>query len=123
MQNPRSLSTRLTHLLKHWPADPVRPAAVSIQTYLQHALGQKPDVPTKKNQPPPRQPVISESSADALQSLLDNRFARRYPIPKHIRYPASDPEHYDNLIREFEEAPNRDWLGRLRKRLSGMIRL
>lgn len=67
--------------------------------------------------------MISESSADALQALLENRFARRYPLSKKIRFPASDPDHYDNLIREFEEAPNRDWFGRLKKRLSGMIRL
>ena len=40
-----------------------------------------------------------------------------------VRFPASDPEHYDKVVREFEEAPNRDWLGRLKKRLGGLFRL
>jgi len=66
---------------------------------------------------------LSESSVNAMTSLLNDRFARRYPLSQKVRYPASDPDHYDNLIREFEEAPNRDWLGRLKKRLGGILRL
>ncbi|KAJ5729929.1 uncharacterized protein N7483_004437 [Penicillium malachiteum] len=124
---PRTLQTRLTHLLRHWPADPVRPASVSVQAYLQAALGQKPEVEPKKSKsedaPPARQPVISNASASALQALLENRFASSYPMAKNIRYPASDPDHYDNVVREFEEAPNRDWVGRIRKRLGGLFRL
>lgn len=60
---------------------------------------------------------------NALSALLENRFARAYPITEKIRYPASDPEYFDNLIREFEEAPNRDWFGRIKKRLGGILRL
>lgn len=128
--NPRSLQTRLTHILQHWPSDAVRPASVSVQTYLQNQLGQNP-TQTKNTSPSqptsPSQststPKISESSVNALSALLENRFANKYPLAQKIRYPASDPEHYDNLIREFEEAPNRDWFGRLRKRLGGLLRL
>lgn len=37
--------------------------------------------------------------------------------------PKSQPTYFDDLVREIEEAPNRSWLGRLGKRLSGMVRL
>jgi hypothetical protein len=91
-------------------------------------------------------PAISESSTNALESLLNNRYARKPtssvtgqanrgsvplqthvrhcrsglgywpagPMPEKLRRPASNPDHYDNVVREFAEAPNRDWLGRLR---------
>ncbi|KAJ5905260.1 uncharacterized protein N7473_002176 [Penicillium subrubescens] len=124
--NPRSLQTRLSHILQHWPSDAVRPASVSVQTYLQNQLGQNQPTNTSSQSPSTTSkstPKISESSVNALSALLENRFANRYPLSEKIRYPASDPEHYDNLIREFAEAPNRDWFGRLRKRLGGLLRL
>ncbi|OQE13423.1 hypothetical protein PENFLA_c048G09028 [Penicillium flavigenum] len=111
--NPRSLQSRLNHILKHWPSDAVRPASVSVQNYIQSRLQ-----PADKSSP-----AISESSTNALESLLNNRYARKYPMPEKLRRPASNPDHYDNVVREFAEAPNRDWLGRLRKRLAGIIRL
>ncbi|KAL3491628.1 hypothetical protein BJX62DRAFT_204717 [Aspergillus germanicus] len=110
---------RITHLLKHWPADPIRPASVSVHTYLQSHL--TPSAHPSKDSTTSRK--ISESSLNALSSLLEDRYARRYPLSPKLRRPASNPDHYDNLIREFEEAPSRDWLGRLWKRLSGQFRL
>lgn len=120
--NPRSLQTRLTHILKHWPSDAVRPASVSVQNYLQSRISPQAGNGTESQTPAPRA-ELPESSVNALSALLENRFARRYPLSPKIRYPASDPEHYDKVIREFEEAPNRDWFGRLRKRLSGILRM
>ena len=37
--------------------------------------------------------------------------------------PKSMPEHYSNLAREIEEAPDRSWFANLKKRLSNMVRL
>ena len=37
--------------------------------------------------------------------------------------PASDPMHYEKIARELEEIPDRSWLGRLVKRVQGMVRL
>ncbi|CEN59587.1 hypothetical protein ASPCAL02032 [Aspergillus calidoustus] len=112
---------RITHLLKHWPADPIRPASVSVHTYLQSHLT-PPAQQSKDSTTPTTTNNISESSLKALSSLLEDRYARRYPLSPKLRRPASNPDHYDNLIREFEEAPSRDWLGRLWKRLSGQFR-
>lgn len=37
--------------------------------------------------------------------------------------PTSQPTYFEDLVREIDEAPKRSWLGRVGKRLSGMIRL
>ncbi|KAL5340523.1 hypothetical protein BJX70DRAFT_110684 [Aspergillus crustosus] len=118
MARPAATQSRLTHLLKHWPTDPIRPSSVSVQTYLHSRLQ-----PTPSSTPQPAStPEISERSLNALSSLLENRYAQRYPLPSKLRKPASNPDHYDDLIREFEEAPNRDWMGRIMKRLKGVLR-
>ncbi|KAJ5770043.1 uncharacterized protein N7511_002094 [Penicillium nucicola] len=111
--NPSSIQSRLTYLLKSWPTDAVRPSSVSVQSYIQSRLQ-----PTDK-----ATPAISESSVNALTALLNDRFARAYPLSPKLRRPASSPDHYDNVVREFAEAPTRDWLGRLKKRMAGIIRL
>ncbi|PWY88491.1 hypothetical protein BO70DRAFT_377968 [Aspergillus heteromorphus CBS 117.55] len=121
--NPQAIQTRIAHLLKHWPVDNVRPASVSVQTYLQASLSQANAAESQQKQPQQTPPVnISQSSADALSSLLEDRYARRYPLSPRMRHPASNPDYYDNLLREIDEAPSRDWLGRLRKRLAGVFR-
>jgi len=101
----------------------VRPASVSVQNYLQSRIAKPGNGSTQPKSTPVPKTEISASSVNALSALLENRFARRYPLTQKIRYPASDPEYYDNLIREFEEAPNRDWFGRIKKRLGGILRL
>ncbi|PYH46808.1 ubiquinol-cytochrome c reductase complex assembly factor 2 [Aspergillus saccharolyticus JOP 1030-1] len=126
---PSATTTRITHILKHWPVDKVRPASVSIHNYLQSRLPQQSTTaPTAQAQTPGSQQTpqiqgLSKANLDALSSLLENRYARRYPLPPRLRHPASNPQHYDNVIREFDEAPDRDWWGRLRKRVVGMLRM
>ncbi|KAE8356905.1 hypothetical protein BDV28DRAFT_126394, partial [Aspergillus coremiiformis] len=123
---PTQYLTRINHLLKHWPSDLVRPSSVSVQTYLQAHLPQTSETPSKQPQQrsPQSQPTpLSESSLNALSSLLEDRYARRYPLPPKLRRPASNPDHYDNLIREFSEAPSRDFWGRVSARLKGLFRL
>lgn len=59
---------------------------------------------------------------NALYSLLENRYANKSPMPQSLRRPSSDPEHYDVLVKELEEAPNRSWFGGLVKRIKGSLR-
>ncbi|KAL1852684.1 hypothetical protein Plec18167_009610 [Paecilomyces lecythidis] len=113
---PQSIQSRITHILNHWPSDPVRPASVSVQNYLQSKLSQAPS--DKGSQTAP----ISQSSLDALSSLLEDRYARRYPLPAKLRRPASDPDHYDKVVQEFELAPSRDWWGRVTTKMRGLFR-
>jgi cytochrome b pre-mRNA-processing protein 6 len=37
--------------------------------------------------------------------------------------PASNPNHYEDLARELEEAPDRTWWGNFVKRVRGMVRM
>ncbi|PKX92417.1 ubiquinol-cytochrome c reductase complex assembly factor 2 [Aspergillus novofumigatus IBT 16806] len=122
--NPQTIQNRISHLLKHWPTDAVRPASVSVQTYLQSRLQ-----PTQPQQAQPQQAQpspkteISEASLNALSSLLEDRYARRYPLPPKLRRPATNPDHYDNVVKEFEEAPGRDFWGEWGKGFGGCLDL
>ncbi|KAL4997244.1 hypothetical protein BDV10DRAFT_186432 [Aspergillus recurvatus] len=126
MAGTPTTASRLTHLIKRWPTDPIRPASVSVQTYLQSHLSSLPQAQDSSSSTTTavsaKTSAISQSSLNALDSLLENRYAKRYPLSEKLRHPASNPDHYDNLLREFEEAPNRDIMGRIRKRLSGLLR-
>ncbi|KAL4821720.1 hypothetical protein BDW67DRAFT_149369 [Aspergillus spinulosporus] len=124
MARTPTTTSRLTHLIKHWPTDPIRPASVSVQTYLQSRLSSQPQDSSSSTNTAAnaKTSAIPQSSLNALDSLLENRYAKRYPLSEKLRHPASNPDHYDNLLQEFEEAPNRDVIGRIRKRLGGLLR-
>ena len=61
--------------------------------------------------------------ANALYLLLENRFERENPLPESLRYPESNATHYDDVIRESEQAPSRGFFTNLTNTLKGMIRL
>ena len=60
--------------------------------------------------------------ANALYTLLEDRYAKEFPLPATLRQPASSPTHYDDLITEMQEAPTRSWLGGVMKRIKGSLR-
>ncbi|KAL4954622.1 hypothetical protein BDW69DRAFT_183344 [Aspergillus filifer] len=123
MAGPPPSASRLQRIYTHWPKDPIRPASVSVQTYLQSRISQSLTQSSQSQTSPAGNGQLSEASVNALASLLDNRYANKYPLSPRIRHPASNPSHYDDLIREFAEAPERDFFGRFFKRLGGLFRL
>lgn len=106
------------HLLKalnRWPKDTLRPT-VQLQEVLKKRFegkGARLSEEEKLRQ------------ANALYSLLDNRYKKKYPIngEHSIMKPKSNPTYFADLVRELEEAPNRSWLDRTMLRLKGIIRL
>lgn len=60
---------------------------------------------------------------NALYALLENRFAKDTPFPDRLRFPASQPTHYDDIIAESERAPSRGIFTKMADKLKGMIRL
>ncbi|KAK1773624.1 hypothetical protein QBC45DRAFT_363508 [Copromyces sp. CBS 386.78] len=60
--------------------------------------------------------------ANALISLLENRYKNKYRITGELLKPKSNPKYYTDLVKELEEAPNRTFFGRMAKRLGGIIR-
>lgn len=61
--------------------------------------------------------------ANALYSLLEDRYSTTFPMPQHFRHPASRPTHYDELLQELEEAPTRGKFTSFVQRLKGRFRL
>ena len=59
----------------------------------------------------------------ALDSLLEDRYAKQFRLPAALRKPASNPTHYDDLLQELEQAPGRSWFGGFMKRIRGSLRI
>ncbi|KAL8951402.1 MAG: hypothetical protein Q9222_002623 [Ikaeria aurantiellina] len=59
---------------------------------------------------------------NALYSFLEDRYTKKYPLSDRLLKPASNPQHYENLLKEFEEAPRRSWFGRLVNSWKGFVR-
>jgi cytochrome b pre-mRNA-processing protein 6 len=59
---------------------------------------------------------------NALYSLLDDRYKKKYPIPRDALHPSANPSYYEDLVRELEEAPKRNWWQRTVNRWRGFIR-
>ncbi|QSS63409.1 hypothetical protein I7I51_00467 [Histoplasma capsulatum] len=134
--SPKTLSAHINRLISRWPSDPVRPASVSVQTYLKTRL------PTSSPSPSPpttaattttttaqtqqhqqrQQSQFSTSSINALYSLLENRYEKQYPLPQNLRHPRSAPTHYDDVLREFRDAPGRGWVRRMVEKFKGVLR-
>ncbi|EGE85015.1 hypothetical protein RJ035_004823 [Blastomyces gilchristii] len=143
--SPKTLSAHINRLISRWPSDPVRPSAVSVQTYLKTRLPTTPTPTTSSSSSPSpptatatapqsqaqaqaqaqqqqQQSQLSTASINALYSLLENRYEKQYPLPQNLRHPRSAPSHYDDVLREFREAPGRGWVKRMMEKLRGVLR-
>ena len=47
----------------------------------------------------------------------------QYPLAERMMKPASNPKHYEDLVKELEEAPKRSWLAAKLNRWKGFLRL
>ncbi|KAF2399843.1 hypothetical protein EJ06DRAFT_530633 [Trichodelitschia bisporula] len=108
------IAKHYARIAAQWPKDPLRPT-VSFQKLLEARA-----VATEKL--PVGQEAVELRNVNALYSLLDDRYAKKYPIPPRLLNPTSNPTHYQDLITELEEAPNRTWLQRLVNRWKGVVR-
>jgi len=134
-----------SRILRRWPVDRVRPENVSFQKLMtrrleKHQKTSQSSPPTTTGAaaaPPASVPSSSKvasqkkiewdeqaelEQANALYALLEDRYAREYPLPGVLRQPASNPTYYDDLVKEMHEAPTRSWLGSLAKRIQGSFR-
>lgn len=124
-------------IIKRWPIDKIRPESVSFQTMMQRRLERinNPSLnaaatSTKGNEAmisaaPPAQFNEQQEmkQVNALYSLLENRYASTYPMPDQLRYPASRKTHYDDLLKEMEEAPSRSKFDSFIQRMKGRFRI
>jgi len=126
-----------SRILRRWPVDRVRPENVSFQKimkqridkHLQQSSPSAASSSVKSNQTvlsavaPQRFTERGElEQANVLYSLLEDRYAKEYPLSESLRNPASNPTYYDDLVKEMEEAPTRSWMGGLVKKIKGSLR-
>ncbi|KAL7276887.1 hypothetical protein RUND412_000127 [Rhizina undulata] len=144
MSVKNSLYHQYRALIERWPVDPLRPT-LNFQNFLRSRIDREfgrsvehdATIPTQ-NTPGPAttgnaeeggKPVIKFSETDAhrqlnaLASLLENRYVKRYPVTDHLLKPKAKPDYYENLLRELEQAPNRSWLQRMLNSWKGWVRM
>ncbi|KAI1385179.1 uncharacterized protein F4822DRAFT_412275 [Hypoxylon trugodes] len=107
-----SARNHILRALSQWPKDTLRPQ-IQFHDVLRKRFEQSSNSPEQEQL----------QQANALYSLLDNRYKRKYPITGTLLHPKSNPTYFSNLVQELEEAPNRSSMERLWLRLKGVIRL
>ena len=127
-----------TRIIQRWPVDKVRPENVSFQKVMQRRLDKLASSTTPNEAansitsnealvvavPPQTWSEEREmKQVNALDSLLEDRYSKSFPLPQSLRKPASNPTYYDDLMKEMQEAPSRSWLGGIVKRIKGSFRL
>ncbi|KAF2769020.1 hypothetical protein EJ03DRAFT_382967, partial [Teratosphaeria nubilosa] len=100
-----------SRLLRRWPVDRLRPEDRQFRSLLR-----------KRLQTPPTPYRNEAAEVNAAYSLLDDTYAKQYPLGEKMMRPASNPNHYLDLGAELDEAPDRTWLQGFVKRMKEMIR-
>ncbi|KAM0355170.1 hypothetical protein ACHAPU_001033 [Fusarium lateritium] len=112
----RSLSQKIySDVFARWPKQALRP-----DHQLQDVLGKTVTERFQTYKPSMEREELLK--ARALQFLLQDRYNDRFKLKGRLLEPKSQPTYFSDLVKEIDEAPNRSWLDRLGKRLSGMIR-
>ncbi|KAI1400987.1 hypothetical protein F4819DRAFT_487053 [Hypoxylon fuscum] len=107
-----SAQRHLLRALSQWPKDTLRP-----QVQFQDVLRKRFEASSGVSE----QDQLKQ--ANALYSLLDNRYKRKYPITGSLLRPKSQPTYFTDLVKELEEAPGRSYMERVWLRLKGVVRL
>lgn len=131
---PKTIAKQYTRLLALWPKDALRPHLPFTRAIEHRAIPYvvSPAEPTKSSsksaaQPTPAKvpqatPQEEAAQINALFSLLENRYAKKYPLSPGVLKPASNPEYYDRLIAEIEAAPGKSWWALQWDQLKGKVR-
>ncbi|KAI1207520.1 uncharacterized protein F4807DRAFT_180313 [Annulohypoxylon truncatum] len=107
-----SAHRHILRALSQWPKDTLRPQ-IQIQEVLRKRFEQPSNLPEQDQL----------KQANALYSLINDRYKTKYPIRGSLLKPKSHPTYFTDLVKELEEAPSRSYLERLWLRLKGVVRL
>ncbi|KAI1645015.1 uncharacterized protein F4817DRAFT_345337 [Daldinia loculata] len=107
-----SAQRHVLRALGQWPKDTLRP-----QIQFQDVLRKRFESSSGMSE----QDQLKQ--ANALYSLLDNRYKKTYPITGSLLRPRSKPTYFTDLVKELEEAPTRSYLDRLWLRVKGIVRI
>ncbi|KAI1442523.1 hypothetical protein F5Y02DRAFT_420907 [Annulohypoxylon stygium] len=107
-----SAQRHILRALSQWPKDVLRP-----QMQLQEVLQKRFEQPSNLSE----QDQLKQ--ANALYSLVSDKFKNRYPIHGSLLNPKSHPTYFHDLVKELEEAPSRSYFERFWLRMKGIVRL
>ncbi|KAI0098460.1 hypothetical protein F4814DRAFT_453541 [Daldinia grandis] len=107
-----SAQRHVVRALSQWPKDTLRPQ-IQIQEVLRKRFEESSGLSEQDQL----------KQANALYSLLDNRYKKMYPITGSLLRPRSKPTYFTDLVKELDEAPSRSHLDRLWLRMKGLVRL
>jgi len=115
--------------LSRWPKDNLRPDC-QFQDAMRKRIDRRFLPASASNIPRAAQAVANSpvdekkglEEANVLYSLLENRYSLQYPLTGTMMKPASSPTHYEDLVKELAEAPQRSFWDRLTNRWKGMLR-
>ncbi|KAH0537456.1 hypothetical protein FGG08_005764 [Glutinoglossum americanum] len=120
-----SSSKHILRILTNWPTSALRPDlsfnSSMLARYLPQSQSPPPPLPPNSSSLPPA-PAPSDRQINALCTLLENRYAKEYPVSDAFLRPAFKPTYYEDLLREIEVAPTRSWFGRMVNRWKGFLR-
>ncbi|MCJ1286183.1 hypothetical protein MMC26_005528 [Xylographa opegraphella] len=122
--------------LAQWPKDILRPD-VSFQNAMQRRIDRRispspgdraanviaNDALTTVPAPARFDEKAEMEQVNVLYSFLENRYTKQYPLSDHLLKPQSNPQYYDNLVKELEEAPTRSWFQRQINKWKGSLRM
>ncbi|KAK5008782.1 hypothetical protein LTR28_003516, partial [Elasticomyces elasticus] len=128
----QTISKHYARILSQWPVDKLRPEVISFQTLLRKRIDAAP-VPQIVQENTAQAIATTPSSkidasremeeVNALYSLLEDRYSKKYPLSRRMMQPASIPTYYADFAREVEAMPNRSWLGNTIVRWKKYIRM
>ncbi|KAF2641520.1 hypothetical protein P280DRAFT_517717 [Massarina eburnea CBS 473.64] len=119
-----TVANHYTRILSLWPQDALRPNSPFTRTIEKRGLPfgvqplppsdpsvskEKPSIAAAKPSSPPS-PQSEAPQINALYTLLEDRYSKKYPLSPAVFRPTSNPEYYDRLMAEIERAPQKSWL-------------
>ena len=117
----QQISKHYSRLLFRWPVDRLRPAERTLQSVFRARIN-APPAPAP-NSPATGTPRNELGEINAAYLLLDDTFAKQFPLSDVTMKPASNPTHYSDLKRELDEAPDRTFFANVWNRFSNMFRM
>jgi cytochrome b pre-mRNA-processing protein 6 len=118
------IAKQYTRLLTLWPKDALRPnlpftraieyrglpyGVKPLETNPEASKSSKVASPVPAPPASPKSPQLENVQVNALFSLLENRYSKKYALSPGVLKPTSAPEHYDRLMAEIERAPGKSW--------------
>ncbi|KAK0648074.1 hypothetical protein B0T16DRAFT_112378 [Cercophora newfieldiana] len=117
-----AIASRVQRVLEQWPKDALRPN-LQFQDAISKRLAAGSLAAPRTSFPDQTTRLAAElKQVNALEALVQNKFARKYPLSKRTMNPRWNPTYFDDLLAELEAAPTRSWTTKIANKLKGMFR-